>query len=616
MGFASGHWNQHWQNWKMDERIQERDSSESSELDASVTMREVWSSQTDSLLSMIGYAVGLGNIWRFPYLAFKNGGGAFVLPYVAVLTLAGLPVFFLECSLGQFSSLGPVLVWKAVPILQGVGVTMVFLSAFVCLYYNCIIGYSVYYFFASFQYPLPWAECFDWWGADENCSAKHQGILSAIFLNLKHSTQTQKTIQQSASELYWVKAVLRRTHSIEETGELVWYLVLCLLLAWLITGLALCQGIRSSGKVVYFTATSPYLLILMLTVRGATLEGARNGIEYYIGRQSDFSKLAQAEVWKDAATQIFYSIAVAFGAITALSSYNTFNNDCYKDAIIVSVINCGTSVFAGFATFAILGHMAHLQDKSVHEVVESGFGLIFITFPDAIALLPVSSFWSIMFFLMLITLGIDSQFAMMETITTTLTDAWPDFIQSKYIYMIIFLCLSFYSVSLMFATQAGIYWVQLIDHFTTGLTLLTTTLFELIGIIFIYGGNRFIMDIEMMIGKKSWLFWLWWRMCWFFISPCLIMGILIWSSVTFVPPRYGTFEYPMWAILFGWGVFFFCVIWIPILAIMKITQAKGSNLYEKFVESCRPTPDWGPLLKENRGERLQNDRAYKTLYNI
>ncbi|GCB74002.1 hypothetical protein scyTo_0003086 [Scyliorhinus torazame] len=145
-------------------------------------MRDVWNSQTDYLMSMIGYAVGLGNIWRFPYLAYKNGGGGFVLPYIAMLTLTGLPMFFLECSLGQFSSSGPILIWKAVPILQGVGVTMVFVSAFVALYYNCIIGYSVYYFFASFQYPLPWSECFDWWGADETCSGKVKGILSAILV--------------------------------------------------------------------------------------------------------------------------------------------------------------------------------------------------------------------------------------------------------------------------------------------------------------------------------------------------------------------------------------------------------------------------------------------------
>ncbi|GCC31948.1 hypothetical protein chiPu_0010408 [Chiloscyllium punctatum] len=158
-------------------------SSESSALNPSEGMlRDVWTSQTDYLLSMIGYAVGLGNIWRFPYLAFKNGGGAFVLPYITMLAFAGLPVFFLECSLGQFSSLGPVLVWKAVPILQGVGITMVFVSTFVALYYNCIIGYTVYYLFASFQYPLPWSNCFDWWGADESCRNDVKGNLMAFFL--------------------------------------------------------------------------------------------------------------------------------------------------------------------------------------------------------------------------------------------------------------------------------------------------------------------------------------------------------------------------------------------------------------------------------------------------
>ncbi|XP_020375551.2 sodium- and chloride-dependent neutral and basic amino acid transporter B(0+)-like [Rhincodon typus] len=499
--------------------------------------------------------------------------------------------------------------------LKGVGVTMVFVSAFVALYYNCIIGYILYYFIASFQYPLPWSGCFESWGADESCNNELKD-LPCNFTQANETIQVQRGeictndtqiyITQSSSEQYWVKAVLRRTNSVDETGGIVWYLALCFLLAWLITVVALCQGIRSSAKVVYFTATCPYLLIFMLIIRGATLEGARNGIEYYLGKQSDLSKLAEAEVWKDAATQIFYSISVAFGAITALSSYNRFNNDCYKDAVIISFVNCGTSLFAGFATFAILGHMAYVQNKPVQEIVESGLGLVFIANPEALGLLPVSSLWSVIFFLMLFTLGIDSQFAMMETITTSIADALPNFMQSRYLSVVIVLCLSFYFLGLIFATQAGIYWVHLFDHYSTGLTLLITAALELVGIIFIYGGNRFIEDIEMMIGKKSWYFWLWWRICWFLITPCLITGILLWSSITFHQPRYGSFEYPMWTVLFGWCIFLLCIIWIPILAIVKITQAKGSNIYEKFIASCKPAPDWGPLLKMNRGERYKH----------
>ncbi|XP_078403082.1 sodium- and chloride-dependent neutral and basic amino acid transporter B(0+)-like isoform X1 [Cetorhinus maximus] len=593
-----------------------------------------WSSKADYLLSMIGYAVGLGNVWRFPYLAYRNGGGAFLIPYVIMLIFAGIPLFFLECAIGQFASRGPVAVWKAVPILKGVGIAMVLVSTFVTIYYNCIVAYSLYYLFASFQSPLPWADCFSWWGADETCSKTPKDplcnltldggyfeIVNTTWLHVNNGTCPNgseiNVPHQGPSEQYWDKVALDRTSSIDETGEVVWYLALCLLLAWLIVGTALSKGIKSSGKVVYFTATFPYVVLTILLIRGVTLEGADKGIDFYIGRQSDFSKLANAEVWKDAATQIFYSIAVAFGGLTTLSSYNKFHNNCYQDTIIVCVVNCATSVFAGFATFSILGHMAHVQGKPVSEVAQSGFGLAFIAYPDALVQLPVSPLWSILFFFMLITLGLDSQFASVETIMTSLQDEFPALLRTKRYYLTSVICLLLYLFGLVCVTQAGIYWVNLIDHFCAGWGLLITGGLEFIGISWIYGVNRFIKDIEMMIGERNWLFWLWWRLCWIFISPCLLAVILIWSLATFASPTYGSVEYPVWATALGWCMIIFCIMWIPIVAVMKIIRAKGSTLCQRITAACTSAPDWGPYLKQHRGERYNNqDHPEQKISNV
>ncbi|XP_060687909.1 sodium- and chloride-dependent neutral and basic amino acid transporter B(0+)-like [Hemiscyllium ocellatum] len=367
------------------------------------------SSKTDYLLSMIGCAVGLGNVWRFPFLAYKNGGGVFLIPYSIMLGFVGIPIFFLESSFGQFASLGPVAVWKSVPMLQGVGVTMVLLIIIANISYACIIGYSLYYQFASFQSPLP-------------AGLVHQ-------------------------------AVLHRTSSLDETGEIVWHLALCLLLAWLMVGAAFLKGIKSSGKVVYFTAIIPYVVVTILLIRGVTLEGASKGIEFYIGSHSDFSKLADAQVWKDAATQIFYSTSVGWGSLITLSSYNKFHNNCYQDTIIVCVVNCATSVFAGFIIFSTLGHMAHVQNKPVSEVPRSGFGLAFIAYPEALAQLPWATLWSILFFFMLITLGLDTLFASFETVLTSLLDQFPEFLRPKRLYLTAGLCLLFYFLGLLFVTQ-------------------------------------------------------------------------------------------------------------------------------------------------------------------
>ncbi|CDQ81443.1 unnamed protein product [Oncorhynchus mykiss] len=546
-----------------------------------------------------------------------------------MLAVAGIPLFFLESSFGQFCSQGPVNVWRALPIFQGVGVAMVLVSTLVGIYYNVIIAYSLYYMFASFQSPLPWSDCFYW--SNSNCSLTPRGTLC-------NNTLAANWIQ-SPSEQYWDLVALQRSSGLDETGPVVWHLALCLLLGWLLIAAALYKGIKSSGKVcmthflfvcdsdvrlsislqpvklklfgnfthllsfsyfiflpvpkhlcsmevsemtekcidvVYFTATFPYVVLLILLIRGVTLEGARDGIEFYIGSQSNLTKLGEAEVWRDAATQIFYSLSVAWGGVTALSSYNKFHNNVFKDALTVCLTNCGTSVFAGFAIFSILGHMAHVYGKPVSEVAQAGFGLAFIGYPDALSKLPISPLWSILFFFMLLTLGLDSQFAGIEVISTCLQDAFPERFKSKRSIISVGTCAILFLLGLPCVTQAGIYWVTLMDQFCAGFVLLIAALLELVGVFYFYGGNRFIKDIEMMIGTRSSLFWLWWRACWFFITPAVITVILVWSLLTFRPPSYGTVQYPAWGVALGWCMIAFCLIWIPLVAIWKILCAQGN----------------------------------------
>ncbi|KAG9478357.1 hypothetical protein GDO78_013387 [Eleutherodactylus coqui] len=516
--------------------------------------------------------------------------------------------------MGQFSSSGPISVWKVVPLLQGVGITMVLISTLVSIYYNVIIAYSLYYMFASFQRVLPWTDCFEW--SDDKCSKTTRGLCNVTVDNNTLTTNltwvkdnnllciantTVLDHVELPSKQYWERVTLRQSSGIDETGGVVWYLALCLLLAWIIVGAALFKGIKSSGKVVYFTAIFPYVVLIILLVRGATLEGAFNGINYYIGTQSNITKLMEAEVWKDAATQIFFSLSTAWGGLIALSSYNKFHNNCYLDAIIVCITNCGTSVFAGFAIFSILGHMAHVSEKSVSEVVDSGFGLAFIAYPEALTQLPVSPLWSFLFFFMLLTLGLDSQFAIIETITTSILDAYPQAMKKHRIPITIALCCVLFLLGLVCVTQAGIYWVNLIDYFCGGWALLFVAVLELIGICWIYGVNRFIKDIEMMIGKKHWSFWLWWRSCWIFISPVLLTAILLWSLITFKSPSYGTIQYPTWGTALGWCMIIFCLVWIPITAIVKVFRARGNIL-----QTCRPDNNWGPALAQHRGDRYKH----------
>uniref|UniRef100_A0A8C1U5V1 Transporter n=1 Tax=Cyprinus carpio TaxID=7962 RepID=A0A8C1U5V1_CYPCA len=558
-----------------------------------------WSNKLDFILSMVGYAVGLGNVWRFPYLAFQNGGGAFLIPYLIMLGLAGVPIFLLEVSLGQFASQGPVSVWKAIPALQGCGIAMLIISVLIAIYYNIIMCWTLYYLFASLKGTLPWAT-YSCILRDRNItsiknttfclSANAVGNLSK-FLNVTADNKTYV----SPSEEYFKYNVLHISKGIEYPGDIRWALAACLFLAWLIVYASLAKGIKSSGKVVYFTATFPYVVLVILLIRGVTLPGAGSGILYFITPK--WEKLNDAKVWKDAATQIFFSLSAAWGGLITLSSYNKFHNNCYRDTLIVTCTNSATSIFAGFVIFSVIGFMAH----ELKVPIESP-GIAFVVYPEALTRLPLSPFWAIIFFLMLLTLGLDTMFATIETIVTSVSDEFPKYLRKHKPLFTLVCCLSFFVLGFPMITESGMYMLQLVDTFAASYSLVIIAIFELIGISYIYGLQRFCEDIEMMIGFQPNKFW---RICWAFVTPTILTFILALSLYQWKVMTYEDYTYPTWSMVLGWLMVICSVIWIPIMFVIKMHLAPGS-LIERLKLVCSPQPDWGPFLMKHRGERYKN----------
>merc|ERR1719507_2891068 len=179
----------------------------------------------------------------------------------------------------------------------------------------------------------------------------------------------------------------------------------CLVLAWLCVYGIIAKGLHSSGKIIWFTALFPYFVMAILLGRALTLPGAFDGLWYYV--HVDWSKLMDGETWIDGATQIFFAYSVGMGALPALGSYNKFHHNCFKDAIITCVVNTLTCLLAGVLVFSILGYMAHVQETTIENVVNSGPGLVFLTYPDLVLKLPLSVMWAFIFFAMLLVLGID-----------------------------------------------------------------------------------------------------------------------------------------------------------------------------------------------------------------
>ncbi|XP_078067035.1 sodium-dependent noradrenaline transporter [Mustelus asterias] len=539
--------------------------------------RETWGKKIDFLLSVIGFAVDLANVWRFPFLCYKNGGGAFLIPYLFFLLIAGMPLFYMELALGQYNREGAATVWKICPIFKGVGYAVILIALYVGFYYNVIIAWSLYYLFSSFTSELPWVDCNNYWNS-RNCTDPK--VLNASVLG--NGTKYSKYKITPAAE-YYERGVLHLHESagIHNLGLPRWQLSLCLLVVVIILYFSLWKGVKTSGKVVWITATMPYMVLLVLLIHGITLPGAMNGIKAYLS--IDFERLKEAQVWIDAATQIFYSLGAGFGVIIAFASYNKFDNNCYRDAILTSSINCVTSFFSGFAIFSVLGYMAFKHGVDISEVATDGPGLVFVIYPEAISTLPGSSFWAIMFFIMLLTLGIDSSMGGMEAVVTGITDDFKFLKKHRKLFTFVTAGGTFL-VALFCITNGGIYVLTLLDQFAAGTSILFGVLIEAIGVSWFYGVDRFSEDIKRMTGFKPGLYW---RLCWKFVSPAFLLFVVIVSIVKFKPLTYDEYIFPNWANLVGWGIAISSMSLVPIYAIYKLLTVRGT-LKERIAYCITP----------------------------
>uniref|UniRef100_A0AAV2LW35 BAP29/BAP31 transmembrane domain-containing protein n=1 Tax=Knipowitschia caucasica TaxID=637954 RepID=A0AAV2LW35_KNICA len=240
-------------------------------------------------------------------------------------------------------------------------------------YYIMVLTWALYYLVHSFRATLPWVGCDNPWNTPSCSEIFQQATCNSSLVNstLANITGNQSCVLSRSPIIeFWENKVLDISSGLDEPGSIKWELALCLMAVWIMVYFCVWKGVKSTGKIVYFTATFPYVVLIILFVRGLTLPGAYDGIMYYL--KPDWSKLGEAQVWIDAGTQVFFSYAIGLGALTALGSYNRFNNDCYKDAFVLALINSGTSFFAGFVVFSILGFMAAEQGVDISQVAESG----------------------------------------------------------------------------------------------------------------------------------------------------------------------------------------------------------------------------------------------------
>nr|XP_020498834.1 sodium-dependent neutral amino acid transporter B(0)AT1-like [Labrus bergylta] len=521
--------------------------------------RPKWDNKAQYILTCVGFCVGIGNVWRFPYLCQSHGGGAFLIPYLILLVLEGMPLLLLEFAIGQRLRKGSVGVWRAInPYLTGIGIASMLVSLLIGLYYNTLIAWIMWYLFNSFQSPLPWSQC---------------------PLNDNGTGFVPECQRSSTTDYYFYRVTLNSSTSIVESGGIHWPIVVCLLAAWTVICICYIRGISTSGKAVYVTAILPYIVLAIFLIRGLTLKGAFTGIKHLF--TPDVNELANPTTWLNAGAQVFYAFSLAWGGLISFSSYNPIHNNCMKDAMILTGVTGFTSVYAATVTYTIVGFRATERydncisnniltllnafdlpedsittsnyeaaftcynssnpdtvlgldikpcdmQKLLSEGVE-GTGLAFIVFTEAITKMPGSPVWSVLFFIMLFCLGVSSLFGNIEGVVVPLKDLkllpqkWPQEALTGLTCFIAFI------ISLLFAQHSGLYWVTLFDNFAGSVPLLTIGLFEMIAVAYIYGMDRFNEDVEFMIGYKPSFFW---QASLRFTSPLIVVVILAFYLVT------------------------------------------------------------------------------------
>jgi len=488
-----------------------------------VEQRERWKSRTHFLMAAIGSAVGLGNIWRFPYILYANGGGAFLIPYFVALLTAGIPLMMLEYGLGIKMQGAPHVAFSKIKRgLEWIGWWSILAAFVIITYYAVVMAWCWNYLFYSFTLA---------WGEDAGG--------------------------------FFVTKVLQRTGGPADLGGIPLGIFFGLLITWIVVYLIIYKGIGRVGRVVMATVPLPIILIGVLVVRGVTLPGATEGLNFYLS--PDFSKLLEPRVWLAAYGQVFFSLSLAMGIMIVYSSYLPKNSDVTNNAFITSFADGGISFFAGFAIFSTLGYLAHITGVDISKVVSAGPGLAFITIPTAISKLPfAAAFFGAVFFLTLLSLAVDSLFSLVEADVTAMIDKWG--IRRERATFVI--CLLAFLIGLLYTSRGGIYWLDIVDHWINSYGLAAIGLGEVIIIGFIFGTRpfrEFINSVsEVTVGS-------WWDYMIKVVTP-IILGVTLISSF------YGEIKrayegYPLWAlILGGWAV----IVGIIIISFL-LMRAKGKK---------------------------------------
>jgi NSS family neurotransmitter:Na+ symporter len=468
--------------------------------------RGQWGTRIGFVFATIGSAVGLGNIWRFPYLTYENGGGAFLIPYFFALLTAGIPLILLEMGFGhKMMGSAPLSFARYNRKWEFLGWWPVFASILIMLYYTPIIAWAVNYIFFSFTQT---------WGADT------AGFFFGTHLGL--------------------------TEGLWNFGGIQWPIFIALAFIWFLNWLICYKGIQGGiEKACKIFIPLLAILVLIIAIRAITLPGALTGLEVYL--KPDFSKITDGKVWVAAYGQVFFSLSVALGVMLAYASYLPRKTDIVNNAFITGLADTGFAFLAGLAVFGILGYMADVQGVPVKEVVKSGVGLAFVTFPQAISQLPkLNALFGILFFLCLAVAGLSSSISMMEAFASALMDK----VHVSRHKIITITSIVGFLVSSLYATGAGLYILDIVDAFINSFGLVPIGLLECIAIGWLYKASKVRDHVNPI---SDFAVGAWYDILIKFVTPLVLIYSFTQNLIANLKEPYGGYSWDA-VIVLGFGV--------------------------------------------------------------
>lgn len=487
--------------------------------------QETWGSRVGFIMAAVGSAIGLGNIWRFPYMVYENGGGAFLIPYLTAMLTAGIPLVILEYGMGhRFRGSAPSIFASISRRWEWIGWWQVLVSFVISLYYVAVIGWAISYVgFAVTQA----------WGTDT------AGFFMNSFLQISDSPTNFQAMN--------------------------WPVFGAIALAWAVCWVVLYSGVKG-GIERASKIFMPLLFILVLAIVGRVLflPGAISGVDWLF--KPDFSALSKGSVWISAYGQIFYTLSVGMAILLTYSSYLPKDSDVSNNAFMTVFINCGFSMLSGIMIFGVLGYMAVSKGVAIDEVVSSGVGLCFITIPQAINFMPMPKLFGVLFFCAISVAGISSQISLCEACISSIRSK---FNVSRKKAVSVYCALGLV-VGAVFASNAGLLVLDIVDHFIMNFGVLMTGLVETIAMAWFFNLDSMRQHInkvsDFALGR-------WWNFSLKFVTPMLLGYMAIKNFIGDLATPYG--GYPLHAVvMFGW-----CVALGVLLVGWLIQSGKGDESY-------------------------------------